>query len=118
MCYRTGTLNLPREEKVSSYIFIFYQLADVLEELPAYLNKSHADNTEYILACYRSRIDGFDTSIATQGISTIGNTEKHWHNLVRADAEQVANCITTDEDDDDIDTNKEDEDEDSDTDDE
>jgi hypothetical protein len=35
--------------------------------------------------------------------------------LVRADAEQVANHITTNEDDDDVDTNEEDEDEDSDT---
>ena len=52
----------------------------------------------------------------TQGISTTHNIEKHWRNLVCADAEQVANCITTDEDDDDVDTN--DEDEDSDTDDE
>jgi hypothetical protein len=60
-----GTLNLSREEKVSSYIFIFHQLADVLEELPAYLNKSHADNAEYILAYYLSRIDGFDTSVVT-----------------------------------------------------
>ena len=60
-----GTLNPPRVEKVSSYIFIFHQLADVLEELPAYLNKNHVDNVEYILACYRSRIDGFDTSITT-----------------------------------------------------
>ena len=42
-----GTLNPPQEEKVSSYIFIFYQLADVLEELLAYLNKNHADNTKY-----------------------------------------------------------------------
>jgi hypothetical protein len=50
---------------------------DVLEELPAYLNKNRADNMEYILACYQSRIDGFDTSIATQGISTTHNTEKH-----------------------------------------
>jgi hypothetical protein len=60
-----GTLNLSQEEKVSSYVFIFHQLADVLEELPAYLNKSHAANTEYILAYYMSRIDGFDTSVAT-----------------------------------------------------
>jgi hypothetical protein len=30
-----GTLNLPQEEKVSSYVFIFHQLTDVLEELPA-----------------------------------------------------------------------------------
>jgi hypothetical protein len=58
----------------------------------------------------------------TQGISTAHNTEKHWCNLVRADAEQVANRITADEqkglmaieeDDNDVDTN--DEDEDSDT---
>ena len=34
-----GTLNPPWEEKVSSYVFIFHQLVDVLEELPAYLNK-------------------------------------------------------------------------------
>ena len=60
-----GTLNLPREEKVSSYVFIFHQLIDVLEELLAYLNKNHADNAEYILACYWSRIDGFGTSITT-----------------------------------------------------
>jgi hypothetical protein len=51
----------------------------------------------------------------TQQISTAHNTEKHWRNLVRADAKQVANCITTDEDDDDVDTNEEDKDEDSDT---
>ena len=101
---------------MSSYVFIFHQLADVLEELPAYLNKNRADNTEYILACYRSRIDGFDTSIMTQGISTAHNIEKHWRNLVRANAKQVANRITADEDEDNIDTNKEDED--SDTDDE
>ena len=44
------------------------------------------------------------------------NIEKHWRNLVRADAEQVANCITADEDNDDVDTNEEDEDEHSDTD--
>jgi hypothetical protein len=60
-----GTLNPSQEEKVSSYIFIFHQLANVLEELPAYLNKSHAANMEYILAYYLSRIDGFDTSVAT-----------------------------------------------------
>jgi len=72
-----GTLNLPQEKKVNSYIFIFHQLADVLEELPAYLNKNHADNTEYILACYQSRIDGFNPSITTQGISTTLNTKKH-----------------------------------------
>ena len=60
-----GTLNPPQEEKVSSYIFIFHQLTDVLEELPAYLNKNHMDNAEYILACYWSWIDGFDTSIVT-----------------------------------------------------
>ena len=81
-----GTLNPPQEEKVSSYVFIFHQLADILEELPAYLNKNRADNTEYILACYRSWIDGFDTSITTQGISTAHNTKKHWINLVRGDA--------------------------------
>ena len=60
-----GTLNLPREEKVSSYVFIFHQLTDVLEELLAYLNKYHVDNAEYILTCYRSQIDGFDTSVTT-----------------------------------------------------
>ena len=54
----------------------------------------------------------------TQGISTAHNIEKHWRNLVRANAKQVANRITTDEDDDDVDTNEEDENEDSDTDDE
>jgi hypothetical protein len=47
-----GTLNPPREENVSSYIFIFHQLTNVLEELPAYLNKNRTDNTEYILTCY------------------------------------------------------------------
>jgi hypothetical protein len=113
-----GTLNLPQEEKLSNYVFIFHQLADVLEELPAYLNKNHADNAEYILACYRNRIDGFNTSVMTQGISTTHNTEKHRCNLVHADAEQVAKGITADKDDNDIDTNEEDEDEDSDTDDE
>ena len=46
---RVGTLNPPREEKVSSYIFIFHQLIDILEELSAYLNKNRADNVEYIL---------------------------------------------------------------------
>ena len=112
-----GTLNPPQEEKVSSYVFIFYQLADVLEELLAYLNKSHVDNVEYILASYQSRIDGFNTRVMTQGISTTSNTKKHWRNLVHVDAEQVANRITADEDDDDVDTNEEDEDEDSDTDD-
>ena len=54
----------------------------------------------------------------TQGISTTHNTEKHWRNLVCANAEQVSNRITTDEDDDNVDTNEEDEDEDSDIDDE
>jgi len=54
----------------------------------------------------------------TQGISTAHNIEKHWRNLVHADAKQVANRITTDEDDDNVDTNEEDENEDSDTDDE
>ena len=72
---------------MSIYVFIFHQLADVLEGLPAYLNKNCADNAENILACYRSRIDGFDTSIATQGISTAHNIEKRWLNLIRADAE-------------------------------
>ena len=96
----------------------FHQVADILEELPAYLNKNCVDSTKYILAYYQSRIDGFDTSLMTLGISTAHNTEKHWRNLVRADAEQVANRITADEDDDDVDTNKEDEDEDSDTNDE
>ena len=51
----------------------------------------------------------------TQGISTADNTEKHWHNLVCANAEQVANYITADEDDD-VDTNDEDEDKDGDSD--
>ena len=60
-----GTFNLPQEEKVSSYVFIFHQLIDVLEELLAYINKNCADNAEYILACYWSRIDGFGTSITT-----------------------------------------------------
>jgi hypothetical protein len=60
-----GTLNPSQEEKVSSYIFIFHQLVDVLEELPAYLNKNRTNNAKYILACYQSRIDGFDTSFAT-----------------------------------------------------
>ena len=60
-----GTLNLPREEKVSSYVFIFHQLTDVLEELPAYLNKNRVDNAKYILTCYQSQIDGFDTSVMT-----------------------------------------------------
>ena len=60
-----GTLNPPREKKVSSYVFNFHQLTDVLEELPVYLNKNRADNVEYILACYRSQIDGFNTSIVT-----------------------------------------------------
>jgi len=46
-----GTLNPPREEKMSSYVFIFHQLADVLVKLPAYLNKNHADNAEYIPVC-------------------------------------------------------------------
>ena len=50
-----GTLNPPQEEKVSSYVFIFHQLTDVLEELPAYLIKNRKDNTEYILACTRAR---------------------------------------------------------------
>jgi len=54
----------------------------------------------------------------TQGINTAHNTKKHWRNLVCADAEQVANRITTDEDDDDVDTNEENKDEDSDTNDE
>ena len=84
---RVGPLNLPQEEKVSSYVFIFQQLTDVLEELPAYLNKNCMDNAKYILTCYQSRIDGFDTSIATQGISTAHNIEKRWLNLIRADAE-------------------------------
>ena len=48
---------------MSNYIFIFDQLVDVLEELPAYLNKSQANNAQYTLACYQSWIDGFDTSI-------------------------------------------------------
>ena len=60
-----GTLSPPQKVKVSSYIFIFHQLIDVLEELPAYLNKNRADNAEYILACYRSQIDGFDSCIVT-----------------------------------------------------
>ena len=60
-----GTLNPPREEKVSSFVFIFHQLNDVLEELPAYLNKNCVDNSKYILACYQSQIDGFDTSVVT-----------------------------------------------------
>ena len=60
-----GTLNPPWEEKVTIYVFIFHQLTDVLEELPAYLNKNRADNTKYILACYQSRIDGFNTSVMT-----------------------------------------------------
>ena len=72
-----GTLNPPQEEKVSSYVFIFHQLTDVLEELLAYLNNNGAVIAEYILACYQNRIDGFDTSIATQGISTAHKTEKH-----------------------------------------
>ena len=58
-----GTLNPPQEEKVSSYVFIFHQLANVLEELPAYLNKNRTDNIEYIVASYWSQIDGFNTSV-------------------------------------------------------
>ena len=124
---RVGTLNPPWEEKVSSCVFIFHQLTDVLEELPAYLNKNCTDNAKYILTCYRSQIDGYDTTIVTQGISTAHIIEKHWRILVRASAEQVANRITADEqkglmaieeDNDDVDTNNEDEDEDSDTNDE
>ena len=103
---------------MSSYVFIFHQLTDALEELPAYLNKNCTDNAKYILTCYRSQIDGYDTTIVTQGISTAHNIEKHWHNLVRVDAKQVANHIIADEDDNDVDTNEEDEDEDSDIDDE
>jgi len=72
-----GTLTPPLVEKVSNYIFIFHQLTDVLEELLAYLNKNHADNVEYILTCYQSQMDGFNTPIVTQGISTAHNTEKH-----------------------------------------
>ena len=113
-----GTLNSHRKEKVSYYVFIFHQLTNVLEELPAYLNKNRMDNMEYILACYPSQIDGFETSVRTQGISTAHNIKKHWHNLVHVDAEQVANCITADKDNNDVDTNDKDEDEDSDTDDE
>ena len=74
---RVGNLNQHREEKVRSYVFIFHQLTDALEELLAYLNKNHADNTKYILAYYQSQIDGFDTSVMMQGISTTHNTEKH-----------------------------------------
>jgi hypothetical protein len=48
---------------LNSCVFIFHQLADVLEELPTYLNKNHMDNVDYILPCYQSQIDGFDTSI-------------------------------------------------------
>ena len=29
---------------MSSYVFIFHQLVDVLEELPGHLNKNHMDN--------------------------------------------------------------------------
>jgi hypothetical protein len=68
------------------------------------------DNAEYILTCYQSQIHGFDTSVMMQGISTAANTEKHWRNLVHADAEQVAKHIATDEDND-VDTNDEDEEE-------
>ena len=68
---------------MSNYVFIFHQLVDVLEELTAYLNKNHVDNAEYILACYQRWIDGFYTTIMTQGISTAHNIEKHWRNLVR-----------------------------------
>jgi hypothetical protein len=64
-----GTLNLPLEEMLSSYVFIFHQLADVLEELPAYLNKNYTDSAKYILAYYQSWIDGFDTSVAMHGIN-------------------------------------------------
>ena len=108
---------------MSSYVFIFHELTDVLVEQPAYLNNNRMNNAGYILTCYQSQIDGFDTSVMTQGISTAHNTEKHWRNLVHANAEQVANRITADEPkglmaieeaDDDVDT----EDEDSDTDDE
>ena len=105
---------------MSSYVFIFHQLTDVPDELPAYLNKNHVDNVECILASYQSQVDGFDTRITTQGINTAHNTEKHWRNLVRADVEQVANRITAakqkvpmaiEEDNDDVDTNNDDEDE-------
>jgi hypothetical protein len=72
-----GTLTLPQVEKVCSYVFIFHQLADVLEELLAYLNKNHTDNVEYFLTFYRSRVDGFNTSITTQGINTTHNIKKH-----------------------------------------
>jgi hypothetical protein len=54
-----GTLNPPWKEKVCNYVFIFHQLTNVLEELPAYLNKNRTDNVEHILACYWSWIDGF-----------------------------------------------------------
>ena len=49
-----GTLTLPLVEKVSSYVFIFHQLIDVLEELSPYLNKNCVDNAEYILFSYQS----------------------------------------------------------------
>ena len=39
-----GTLTPPQVEKVSSYIFIFHQLADVLKELPTYMNKNYMEN--------------------------------------------------------------------------
>jgi hypothetical protein len=72
-----GTLNPPQEEKVSSYVFIFHQLADVLEELSTYQNKNCANSVVYILAYYQSRIDDFNTSVMTQGISTAHNNERH-----------------------------------------
>jgi hypothetical protein len=60
-----GTLTLPQVEKVCIYVFIFHQLTDVLEELLSYLNKNRTDNVEYFLTFYRSRVDGFNTSIMT-----------------------------------------------------
>jgi hypothetical protein len=83
-----GTLTFPLEEKVSNYVFIFYQIADVLQHLPAYLKKNHPG----LLPEPDRR---FRHQLATRGISVADNTE----NLVRGDAEQVANRMTTDHED-------------------
>lgn len=69
-----GTLTFPLEEKVSNYVFIFYQIADVLQHLPAYLKKNHPG----LLPEPDRR---FRHQLATRGISVADNTEKLQYNL-------------------------------------
>jgi hypothetical protein len=99
------TVNTPLDESVRHYTFALFSLGEVLDKLPATLKKRSKEDkrtsavatAEYIMACYKSRSDEFDPSVAMLGISNARNSNQdHWRNMVRADAQGVANLIVPD----------------------